>query len=479
MPRADSLDDLIMSFRRYRRNAAAFAREMLGADPTEDQEEALLEISDPGAHVSIRSGHGTGKTALLSWVVLWHVACFEDCKIPCTAPTGHQLSDLLWAEMGKWHAMMPSLLRKEIVISADHVFVREAHKTRFAVGRTSRPETPEALAGFHATNLLYVIDEASGIPEKTFETAEGALSTPGARVIMTSNPTRTDGYFHASHHKDRPHWTCLQFSCLNNHLVDPAYPKRMASKYGPDSDVYRVRVLGEFPLGSADAVIPLDWVEVAVGRDIDPAGSTAVAGLDVARFGDDSSALVIRTGQCVTYTEQWFKQDTMYTTGKAVQAYQDGLFKTLYVDVIGVGSGVVDRLKELQVPVVGVNVAESAAHGDRFYRLRDQLWWDVREWFEVKTAAISPDCKDVDTLIGELTAPTYSITSKGQIKVESKDDMRRRGIASPNLADALCLTFARGTVPMANTVRTHEIQPAQGWAGLRRGQPTRAQKKGL
>ncbi len=445
---------MVAAIIRYRSDVVAFVREVIHAEPDEDQEAILRAIAEPGSRVSVKSGHGTGKTATLAWAILWFLCCHGDCKIPCTAPSSNQLFDNLWAEIGKWRARLNGWFAAGLRQLSDRLEVIGAERTRFAAARTAKKEQPEALQGFHATNLLFVVDEASGVPEEVFTVAEGSLSTPGARMVLISNPTRSDGYFYDSHHKDRARWRCFTLNAERSPRVSREETERKAAKYGRESNYYRVRVLGEFPLASDDTLIPLEWVTSAVGRDIIiPAGTMRrVAGLDVARFGDDACALAVRRGPVLTFLDEWRQTDLMATVGRVVRAYrQDHLFDLVAVDVIGMGSGVVDRLREQSIPVLGVNVAEAPAMQGRFMRLRDQLWWEAREWFQGRGCRIEPGlCAGNrvtgdnlgDQLTAELTTIRYGIESSGKVKVEGKDEMKKRGLASPNLADAVCLTFA-------------------------------------
>ncbi len=458
----------LTELRHCKEDALRFVRKVIGAEPTDQQAQLLKAVSEPGAHVSARSGHGPGKTTTLAWLIIWFVGLYPDSRVPCTAPTGHQLNDLLWPEINKWHGSLHPLWRRDLVITADRVFVRDAPKTQYAVARTARPENPEALQGFHATNLLFLLDEASGIPEPIFETAEGALSTPGARVVMTSNPTRTEGYFYRSHHEERMHWVNLHFSCLDSPLVAQDYIDKMAARYGEDSNVYRVRVLGEFPYASEDILIPLPWVEAAVGRDIEFPASKRIAGLDVARFGDDANALTVRQGGNLYFLDEWRNADLMETVGKIANYYrQEDLFDVVHVDAIGLGAGVADRLVEMGIPAISVNVSEVSALGERFNRLRDQLWWNVREFFESQQSRIDPDTNSMlqEDLKGQLTGIRYNFTSNGKIKVEGKDEMKKRGLESPNLADSFCLTFAEGLKnPERKRAKPVKKPSAKGWA---------------
>lgn len=395
----------------------------------------------------------------MAWCVIWFVACYFPAKVPATAPTSHQLEDVLWSEIAKWHRQlkerMPAL-GDQFEWSAGAFRMKAAPNESFSVARTSRPERPEALQGFHSEHILFLIDEASGVADNVFEVAEGALSTEGAFVVMAANPTRQSGYFFDSHHKMRGAWAALHWNGLDSPMVSREYVANMAKKYGPHSPVYKVRVLGEF-VGAADGVIPLELCEAAKIRDVAVIASASVVwGVDVGRFGDDSSALAKRKGNHqLAPVREWWGKDTMQTAG-IVKAEWDATPKAerpsaINVDVIGIGSGVVDRLKELSLPVVGVNVSEAEAVNDKadrqFSRLRDELWWRGREWLEAR------DCRfaDDDETIAELTTPTYTILSNGLIKVESKDEMKKRGVKSPNRADAWLLTLADlGSPALAN-----------------------------
>ncbi len=291
-----ALQDAMALLARYRDDPEVFVREALGVTPTPQQMMALAAIKVPGAHVSIRSGHETGKSGLLAWLILWYLCTHSECKVPCTAPTSHQLNDVLWSELAKWHSRLKEPFRSQIEINKDRACVKGAEKVEFAVPRTARKENPEALQGFHGVNLLFILDEASGIPDEIFQVAEGALSSRGSRVIMASNPTRTDGFFYDSHHKNRRFWTTLHFSSLDSPLPSPDYGRTMGEKYGEGSNIYQVRVLGEFPTQEADQFIPLGLIEAAVARDGSNGAGPAVWGVDPAYLGGDETVLVKRVG---------------------------------------------------------------------------------------------------------------------------------------------------------------------------------------
>ena len=425
-----------------RADPTLFVEEVLQATPQAWQAKALKAIAE-NDRVAIKSGHGVGKTAFESWVVLWWLMTHYPCKVAVTANSAHQLSDVLWTEIDRWARNMPQAFKDLLDFKSDKISLRGATDS-FAVARTSRRENPESLAGFHSPHMLFVVEEASGVPNVIFETASGALSTPGAKIIMCGNPTRSDGYFYDAFHSDRDKWHCITVSCEEGDYVDPKFIDEMAAKYGAESNVFRVRVLGEFPTQSDDVLLPLHLVEEAVTRDVEAGPTTPVVwGLDVARFGGDRSALAKRQGNVlIEPIKTWQNKDLMELAGIVLSEYDAVPYskrpQAIYIDAIGLGAGLADRLRELDMPAVAVSVSETASLKDRFNRLRDELFWSCREWFEARDCKIPSD----DTLIAELTGIRYKYLSTGKLKVESKDEMKRRGQRSPDVADAFVLSFA-------------------------------------
>ena len=418
-----------------------FVEGVLGAKPEEWQKKALYAVRD-NDRVAIRSGHGIGKTAFLSWLILWWVLTRSPSRIACTANTSSQLSDILWAEVAKWHRCMPDGLKELIEVTSAKVEL--TGQDSFAVARTARRETPEALQGFHSPNMLFLVDEASGVDNIIFEVGEGAMSTEGAKTVMTGNPTRTSGYFYEAFNKMKDSFFTMKVSSQDSTQVGPKFIEDMKVKYGEDSNIFRVRVLGEWPEADDDVVIPLHLLQAAADRDQVAADTTPVVwGLDVARFGTDKSALCKRKGNVVTEPiKSWRNKDLMEMCGIILNEYETTTWSDrpveILIDSIGLGAGVVDRLTELDLPVRGINVAESASMGERYGRLRDELWFLGKEWFEARDCTIP----DQEELIDDLSKPRFSFLSNGKLKVEGKDEMKRRGLNSPDLADAFCLTFA-------------------------------------
>jgi phage terminase large subunit len=438
-----------------RQSPALFARTVLGVTPQPWQVEAMDAVRDH-PRVCIASGHGVGKSALLSWLCLWHLLTHIPSKTAVTAPTSHQLSDVLFAEITKWARGLPPTFRNSLDIKSDTIRLRGAPDTAI-YARTSRLDNPTALQGFHDSNsMLFLCDEAAGIPDAIYEVASGALSSKGSRIILAGNPTSQSGYFYNAFHRNRARWKTMNVSCLDSPMVSPEWVQTMADDYGEDSAVYAIRVLGKFASQQDNAIINADLVTSAWDRDIieDPE-APEIWGLDVARSGSDSCALVKRRGAVVTGIKVWQSADLMATCG-LVMAELEALPPSkqpteILVDSIGIGAGVCDRLAELApTSVRGINVAESQSmKSGRFKRLRDELWWKTREWLEGKDVRLPQD----DRLLAELTAPQYTIMSDGRIQAESKDSMKRRGVRSPDSADALALTFASAATTASGGTR--------------------------
>jgi len=444
---------------RWRKGGPAlFAHEALGV-PKEWNEEKRIGVLqwqwDASAlmvekrRLSIRSGHGVGKSAFLSWTILWFMSCYFPCKVPCTAPSSHQLSDVLWAELAMWHRKlcqtMPAI-GNQFEWTVDEFRMIEAPKESFAAARTARAEKPEALQGFHSENLLILVDEASGVPDIIFEVGQGALSSPGSFAVLTSNPTRLSGFFFDTHHKLRERWGTMKVDGEECPLVGKQFREDIAHQYGRMSSIYSVRVKGDFPSAEDDVVIPLDLCESAAIREVEPFG-IIVWGVDVARFGVDRTTLVKRCDNATLEKHKaWGGVDTMQTAGRIYAEWLDTPVEqrpvTILVDVIGIGAGVCDRLQEIGLPVAGVNVAESASVSELYSRQRDELWFMARKWLEKRHSKLFPD----ETLIAELSLPKYKYTSNGKLKVESKEELKKRYPQSPDVADAFCLTFAAASI---------------------------------
>lgn len=423
----------------YRNDPVLFVKNVLGATPQPWQEDFLRAVARGERRISVRAGHGVGKSTVCSWALIWHMVTRFPQKSVVTAPTSAQLFDALYSETKAWINKLPPALKELFEVFSDRIVLKDSPESSFISARTSSAERPEALAGIHSEHVLLVIDEASAVHESVFEAAAGSMSGHAATTIMISNPTRNSGLFYKTHHVLASDWFRMHVSCLTSPLVSSDFVRQIKATYGEDSNAYRIRVLGEFALADDDTLIPADLVDSAIDRDIvSPEDEEIVYGVDVARYGSDRTALCKRRGNVVLEIKSWGGLDLMQTVGTVVNEAKLDNPTEICVDTIGLGSGVADRLREMGYNVVDVNVAESSAMNPNANKLRDDLWMSVKDWLGTRAVKLPKD----DALRQELVAPRYSFTSMGKIVVESKDSMRRRGMRSPDLADALCLTFA-------------------------------------
>ena len=280
-----------------RKSFLYFITKELLANPSNQQLQAIQAVQDAVdkkalPYISIRSGHGTGKTSFLAWLILWVGLTQEDAKIPTTAPVADQLSNLLLPEVSKWKNKMSDEFQKLVEVQSKDVrFLNRNH----CFARTARKENTEALAGVHASFVCYIADEASGIDQAVFDVIEGALTGENFIFVMTSNPTRTTGTFFDSHNKKRHAYQTLHFDSEKSSNVNKQWVADMESKYGRDSDVFRVRVNGDFPNTNATGLFSLRDLEDAVVRHADASGSVVMA-VDVARYGNDSTIIALKRG---------------------------------------------------------------------------------------------------------------------------------------------------------------------------------------
>lgn len=463
-------------------------REVFGATPDPWQEEALHAYGGGTKRISIRSCHRVGKGALASWIAGHQLLCKFPQKTLFTAPTAPQLFDSLYAEFIMWMKRLPETVQSLFEFKADHVELRAAPEESFLTARTARAETPEAMAGLHSLHTSLIIDEASAVPDPVFQSLLGSLAGKHAQMILTSNPTRTSGYFFQTHHKNKARWHTIHVSYEMSPRVDKDFVEDIAETYGRDSNVFRVRCLGEFPTSDLDKIIPWELITAAQKRPIVMRPDLLeIWGLDVARFGDDANALVRRNKLGVLpMLETWSGRDLMQTAGR-VKAKWDELPQSkrpeeILIDDIGLGGGVVDRLSEQGLPVRGINVSELAAINDRYRNLRTELWFRGRDWLAGRDRSLPSSCecescqrnpqKDhAVTLATELALVGFDYTSGGKIIAEPKSDIKKQGFGSPNLADAFLLTLAsepamllHGDVTNKNWSSNWNEPLSRGWA---------------
>lgn len=423
-----------------------FVRCVLGAQPTPYQAE-ILNALVKYRRVAVRGPHGLGKTTLAAWAVLWFAASFDNAKIPTTASAWRQLTKFLWPEIHKWARRADRRRCRKIELLTLSLRSGESCEA-FAVAS----DNPAMIEGAHASNLLYVFDEAKAIPDPIWDAAEGAFATGNCYALAISTPGDRSGRFYDIHRRARGfeewwtrHVTLDEAIAAGRISRDWAEARRV--QWGENSPVYQARVLGEFPEQGEDTLISLAWIEAARERELAISDTEIwIGGLDVARYGSDDSVLVWRRGNAVLEMHVWHGCSTMEIAGRAHLETQNHPGARLYVDTIGVGAGVYDRLRELGVNAIPVNVSENAIDAEHFVNVRAERFWDLRRRFQNGEIDLSRLPRDAyDRLCGELTALSFSYSSRGQVKIEAKEKMRERLGHSPDSADALMLAFTPDT----------------------------------
>ncbi len=384
------------------------------------------------------SGRGIGKSALVSWLVHWMLSTRIGSTTIVSANSEAQLRSVTWAEITKWLSM--SLNSHWFEVSATRVMpakwltelVERDLKlgTRYwgVEGRLWSAENPDAFAGVHNfAGVMLVFDEASGIDDAIWSVAAGFFTenTPNRFWFAFSNPRRNSGYFYECFNAKREFWTTKKVDARSVEGTDKQVYQQIIDEYGPDSSQAHVEVYGEFPNASDDQFIPVRLVEEAMARapakDMD---APIAIGVDPARFGSDATVIAVRQGRDVIAIRRFKGDDTMTTVGHVIDAIEEFKPALVSIDEGGLGAGVVDRLKEQRYKVRGVNFGNKSRNPMMWGNLRAQIWGDMREW--LKIGSLPNDRYLRSDLIGPLMKPD----SKGAIFLESKKDMKSRGLAS-------------------------------------------------
>jgi len=455
-----------------------------------------------------------------------------------TAPTDRQVRELLWREIRNLYNKAPALFAGKLGRTR-----LELNPKTFAIGLST--DVPEQFQGFHSGNILFVVDEASGVAEDIYEAIEGSMTTGNARLLLIGNPTRRSGTFFEAFHARASLWEQIHISAFDTPNLseqDPTalekghipglptkeFVQHAAKNWGPKSPLYQIRVLGEFPSHGIDTLISLTYLTRATNRsnpanypgapppdapvfapnspnptgqppsslsntdgplgpatnadqnqNDPPSVATAGArcnvplrgpittiaailrlpederqpitlGVDVARYGDDRTAICIRYGDSVLEIQTYEHDNTMVTAGRVAALINELDPEQVNIDDIGIGSGVVDRLEELGFKCVnGVNVGARATDPERYANVRAELYDNLRSLFENEKITIPNDRE----LIGELSSIKYSFQSSGAMLMQPKNELRKHGLPSPDRSDALALAFAPPPAPVVNNYR--------------------------
>jgi len=445
------------------------------AGPRKWQREVLRDI---GEHIkqnngkidfnvlrmAVSSGRGIGKSALVSWLVIWMLSTRIGSTTIVSANSETQLRSVTWAEITKWLAL--SLNSHWFEVSATRVMPakwltelveRDLKKgTRYwgVEGRLWSEENPDAYAGVHNFDgVMLIFDEASGISDAIWAVAAGFFTenTPNRFWMAFSNPRRNTGYFYEAFNAKRDFWRNKVVDARSVEGTDKAVYEQLIQEYGPDSVQAHVEVYGEFPSAGDDQFIPVYLVDDATQRPrYKDASAPIIIGVDPARFGADATVIAVRQGRDLNVIKRYRGDDTMEIVGRVIEAIEEFNPTLVVIDEGGLGAGIVDRLKEQRYKQVkGVNFGNKSTKPIMYGNKRAEMWGNMREW--LKTASVPTD----KLLKSDLTSPKVKPDSKGTIFLEGKKEMKARGLASPDAADAIAVTFA---YPVGNRTPVDKIQ---------------------
>jgi len=402
--------------------------------------------------VAVRSGSGVGKSVWISAMASWMLATKPFSKIPCTAPSKHQLEDVLWGELYKRIQNSP-YLQELVNWTHTKVAVKGYEPSWYAVARTARVSPDgtiaEGLQGFHAErNLLFLIDEASGVPDAVFPAMEGALTGEDAYAILTGNPTRLSGYFHSVFNdlKVKELYKTFHVSCYDSAFVDERYIRMMEARYGKDHPIFQIKVLGDFPSSDVFLIFSVEDVEKMKNNKFSDVGHHNVTfeneiGVDIGRTTAKSVACIRQENKIIEWSERGLRGTTTDVIEIAewvialILAYSPRAVK---IDAVGVGAGVYDIVKRLYpkitYPVIG-NIPPEESKKSRYVNLRAQGYWELREILpNIYTDKLS------ESFVDELSDLRYKLKGD-KILIESKEEIMKRIGRSPDYVDATVYAF--------------------------------------
>lgn len=462
----------------YRDKPIEFFRDVLGIDSWKGQEEIAIALVE-NDKVVVRSSNSVGKTFIASSIALWFLSSFEPSTVVTTAPTSRQVKNLLWKEINSQYnkSRVPlggRILQQELIMSDKGKW--------FATGFTIEEQSIDSFQGFHNDFILVVVDESCGVAKNIYNAIEGLLASGiKAKLLLIGNPTNEATEFGTAFKSplyrklhisafDTPNFTDfgiteedirnntyrakMKRDAIRPYLVSPDWVRSRFVEWGEDSALYQVRVLGNFPKEGIDTLIPLYWIERAYDRGFIPDG-LKIMGVDVGYEGDDESIVAIRHGNVVTKIYSWFHKSTMESAGQIVRLINAEKPNIINVDSIGVGAGVYDRLKELGFKVNGIKGGAVATKSSEYFNLRTELYWTMRTALERGNLELPKD----DLLASDLSNLKFEpITSRGLIKLEGKDKVKKRIGRSPDRGDAVAYTFYE----KQRVVLTEDISSAFG-----------------
>jgi hypothetical protein len=432
------------------------APELAGKSPEKWQREVLRTIRDglptgKAMRIAVASGHGVGKTALTSWIILWSMATCKDCRGVVTASNEAQLSTRNRAELRKWYELFKGRgffkLTATALLSADAA----SEQTWRCDLLPWNEHRPEAFAGLHnqGRRILVVMDEASVIPPIIWQTLEPIMTDVNTEILWCAfgNPLHSVGPFRECFGRFSHRWTGFHVDARDVSISDKEQIKQWGEDHAEDSYFFLTRVRGEFPTASALQFIPNDLIEAAMTRDIErQPNDPLVVGVDVARFGDDCSVIYARRGMdarsILPIVSRGMSTDRL--EDMILDFCSQNRVEVIFIDGAGVGGGVVDHLRNrYNLPVEDIQFGGRPSRGEqvKYAQKRSEMWGAMRDGLKYLAIPRSSELRD------QLIGPEFDYNLKGELQLEKKSDMKKRGLASPDIADALALTFARPVFP--------------------------------
>jgi hypothetical protein len=416
--------------------------------------------------MAIASGHGIGKSALSAWVVDWIMSTRPRSKGTITANTYQQLSTRSWAQIIAWTKIC--LTGRWFTITTTEMFYQHQRESWQCAAQSCKEENSEAFAGQHAADAssFYIFDEASNIPDKIFEVAEGGLTDGEPFIFLFGNPTRAEGkFFRVNFGNERERWWHQSIDSRSCKLTNKRQLQEWVEDYGEDSDFVRVRVRGECPRSGTRQLIPND--SVAFCRRYKSQGHESlprILGIDPARYGDDRSTVILRQGRKAEIVAKFRGLDIVDLAGRIAEYMDEQAPDMTIIDADGIGAGVVDVLKHRNYRVTEYHGGGKADESNAYYNKRAECWCLLRDW--LRAGAEIPDDPE---LAVDLTGPEYGFSNKNQVQLEKKEDMKSRGLASPDLGDALAMTFAARVLARprrkSEIVYTYPGASSNAWMG--------------
>lgn len=429
--------------------------------------------TEDALRIAVASGHGPGKSALIAWIILWFMTTKPHCNGIVTANTGAQLSGKTWREVGVWLNRMREPYRRDLVCTATKLYHASYERTWFIAAVEWSERNPEAFAGLHAKHVIVLFDEASAIHKDIWETTEGAMTTPHALWIVFGNPTKNTGQFFECFHKMRHRWERVQVDSRSAKMTNKSQLRKWELDYGEDSDFFRVRVKGVFPRAGATQFIGTQVVRDAIERgralgqlepwDKHPALFGAlIFGGDVGWFGDDASCLWFRRGNYARRLQRHYGKSTQHVAGYFAEEIDRYDPEACFIDANGVGAGVYDRLTALNYSKVFKVTSGNAQEEEKYHNLRAEMWGNMRDWLK-DGGCIYCEPDDEQQIVDDISGPEYYPDNKNRIQLEAKEDMKSRGLSSPDNGDGIGLTW--GGPVMAREYEDEETEDRYGRGG--------------